>query len=177
LETEKTELQEYHTLDKKRRALEFTIYDKELAQIVANLEQIELDREKQADSANLVHAKAAQARDSHRSIEKQIKNRENDNLRALKERELKEEEKQDVIKERAKLELDVKDGETKSERDGALKVLVSPFSILTGFFLQKQLSAELKKLEKQVETKKAQLEEVRINFETQQKKEMDINEK
>jgi structural maintenance of chromosome 3 (chondroitin sulfate proteoglycan 6) len=123
LELEKKELQEYHALDRKRRALEFTIYDKELSQCIASLEEIEAERERKADSASAIHAQALQAHDSHRNVEKQIKAKENEILRALKEKELREEEKQDLIKDRAKLELDVKDGEAKIQRESATKVL------------------------------------------------------
>ena len=47
LEREKEELTEYDTLDKRRRALQFTLYDKELRKVTSALEGIETNRSEQ----------------------------------------------------------------------------------------------------------------------------------
>lgn len=50
LEREKEELKEYDVLDKKRRALQFTLYDKELTKVTSQLETIETSRSEQIQS-------------------------------------------------------------------------------------------------------------------------------
>lgn len=44
LEKEKEELKEYDHLDKKRRALQYTLYDKELRKLTSQLETVETTR-------------------------------------------------------------------------------------------------------------------------------------
>ena len=47
LEREKDELKEYESLDKKRKALEFALYDKELSKCLEQLGQVEIAREEE----------------------------------------------------------------------------------------------------------------------------------
>jgi structural maintenance of chromosome 3 (chondroitin sulfate proteoglycan 6) len=122
LEEEKEELKAYQKLDKQRRALEYTIYDKELNQNITALEEIERERMQESDRASVIHAKATQAHDTLRSVEKEIKSISTEITQLSKDKEQVEEERQQAITERSKLELDVKDSQAKLQREMANQV-------------------------------------------------------
>ncbi len=63
LEKEKEELHEYDRLDKRRRALEFTLYDKEMAKATDQLQTIENTRDDQRNAKQEVHTQLQTVQD------------------------------------------------------------------------------------------------------------------
>lgn len=124
MEEEKEELKQYQQLDRQRRALEYTIYDKELNEAVENLSSIENQRNEESSIANEVHAKSLELQDKLRKTEKQIKNLNNDISLFTKEKEMIEQENQDFIKQRTRLEFFVRDFERKLEREKFTQVII-----------------------------------------------------
>lgn len=129
LQQETEELKEYQQLDKERRALEYTIYDKEMNQTLAELNKIEEQRSQESDRASEIHAKAIEAHEQVRSVEKEIKSLSAQILQLNKEKEVAEEDRQEAIKEKAKLELAVRDNEGKLERERQAHVTIGILSL------------------------------------------------
>jgi structural maintenance of chromosome 3 (chondroitin sulfate proteoglycan 6) len=63
LEREKEELKEYDFLDKKRRALQFTLYDKELTKVTSQLETVETSRSEQIQSQQELFSRLRELQD------------------------------------------------------------------------------------------------------------------
>src|SRR5690606_15394241 len=99
-----------------------TIYDKELNQTMAALGEVEEERSKESDRASEIHSKALEAHNQLRSVEKEIKSLTVKVVQLTKEKEVAEEERQDAIKEKAKLDLAVADSKGKLEREQGTNV-------------------------------------------------------
>mmetsp|Transcript_23887 Transcript_23887/g.34260 ORF Transcript_23887/g.34260 Transcript_23887/m.34260 type:complete len:1231 (-) Transcript_23887:592-4284(-) len=87
LQEEKEELTEYQRLDRKRRALEYTLYDKELRKAREQLDQIEHERSEEVQQLTVIHEKSHQVHDQIRAVEtqmKQISNRMRKTRNAIK---------------------------------------------------------------------------------------------
>lgn len=69
---EKTELSEFQTLDNDRRALEYTIYDKELKAADAKLAELEDGRLDAADDGKALHNKATAAKEARATAEEEL---------------------------------------------------------------------------------------------------------
>ncbi|CAM9100462.1 unnamed protein product, partial [Phaeothamnion confervicola] len=117
LEEEKEELGTYQKLDRNRRALEYTLYDKELRKAREDLEQIEKSRSEDVDRTQEIH-------EAMRSVTDGIAKREADEATAVarlarleRQREEVERERREVIAARAKLELEVKDTQERVAAD------------------------------------------------------------
>jgi structural maintenance of chromosome 3 (chondroitin sulfate proteoglycan 6) len=174
LEKEKEELSKYQKLDKERRALEYIIYDKDLQQTNSSLVELEADKTSESEKANLIHTKALQARETLRTTEREIKTVNLEIQQLSKEKANLEEDKQDLIKKRASLDLDVKDNEAKADRGRTRQVGSSLDNSQT---FQKQIGKELKDLEKQIEDAKGKLESASPKFEEELSNEKKFNER
>lgn len=73
LDEEKEELRAYQQLDKDRRALEYTVYDKELKQARDELTRAEEARLKEIERADGLHRQLHEARDALREAEQRLK--------------------------------------------------------------------------------------------------------
>lgn len=73
LQGEKDELSEYQRLDRRRRAMEYTLYEKELRKARETLDQIEHERSEEVEKLSLMHDQAHQIHDHIRSIEMRMK--------------------------------------------------------------------------------------------------------
>lgn len=73
LQSEKEELTQYQQLDRQRRALEYTVYDKELRKARAALDSVEHEREEQAEQTSSWHAKASNNHESIQNVEAVLK--------------------------------------------------------------------------------------------------------
>jgi structural maintenance of chromosome 3 (chondroitin sulfate proteoglycan 6) len=69
LRDEKEELTQYQTLDRQRRAMEYTLYDKELGRAREQLNSIEHERVEEMESMSQLHEQARTTHDSIRSFE------------------------------------------------------------------------------------------------------------
>lgn len=113
LEEEKEEYRIYQKADKERRALEYNIYDKDLQQTLKELDTIEEERRSESTKANAIYESALSAREEVRDLDKQLKTTNQQLSTFTKERESTHQDKQDLIKEKAKLKLKVKDAQSK----------------------------------------------------------------
>lgn len=109
LEEEKEELKAYQELDKQRRSLEYTIHDKELRDTREKLEQLEEARQGNKEGSKERHDKVVEAQAQIETLEREHKDVTSNMHTTSSEREQLREEDQELVKQRAKLEFDVKD--------------------------------------------------------------------
>eukprot|EP01135_Chromosphaera_perkinsii_P000613 Nk52_evm16s136 gene=Nk52_evmTU16s136 len=109
LEEEKEELKEYQRLDRDRRSLEYTIYDKELRDTRAQLEKVEEERRGMSENTLKSHSEADNVVYLIEQLEKQIKGLHEEIQKLNEEKSVLDSEKNVNIKQKAKLELDVRD--------------------------------------------------------------------
>ncbi|GAB2262211.1 hypothetical protein Droror1_Dr00003208 [Drosera rotundifolia] len=128
LDEEKEELRQYQQLDKQRKSLEYTIYDKELDDTRKKLVQVDLDREKVSKESTDAHSRLLEAHDKVKDSERESKKLTKDLQGLIKEKEVAEKHKKEAIKRKMQLELDCKDFKEKIEennraKDGATRQL------------------------------------------------------
>ncbi|KAL1208824.1 Structural maintenance of chromosomes protein 3 [Cardamine amara subsp. amara] len=111
LDEEKEELRKYQQLDKQRKSLEYTIYDKELHDTREKLEQVEVERTKASEESTKMYDRIEKARDDSKSLDESLKGLTKELQTLYKEKESVEEQQTEAIKKKTKLELDVKDFE------------------------------------------------------------------
>jgi structural maintenance of chromosome 3 (chondroitin sulfate proteoglycan 6) len=109
LESEKEELKEYQQLDRERRALEYCIFDHELKETEAKLNEIESNRQEEAENFSEDHMKTIEAQENLKNAEKSLKNLITEQQKLTRERDFLQEEKQEYLKARARLELEIAD--------------------------------------------------------------------
>jgi structural maintenance of chromosome 3 (chondroitin sulfate proteoglycan 6) len=156
LKEEKNELEAYRQLDKEKRALQFNIYDKELAETLKRLEKLESERQQETSKANDIYENALAARERIRETERQIKALSLEVQTYNKEKESLNEEKQDLVKQKANLQLKVKDTESKLERERQKR--------------DKQ-AKEIESLEKEIKKTSKQLESIIPKFDAERENE------
>lgn len=122
LDEEKEELKAYQKWDKERRCLEYTIHDKEMRDTREKLEQLENSRQQETDKASLLQKEIKEASNRVQALTQSLREVMDRITAANSERRQLDEECQDHIKERTKLELDIKDLERTVREDSALKV-------------------------------------------------------
>ncbi|KAK3277828.1 Structural maintenance of chromosomes protein 3 [Cymbomonas tetramitiformis] len=122
LNEERDELVKYQELDKKRRSVEYTIYEKELSEARAKLEEVEQARHKASQKAESIHENALDVHDQQKNIEKQLKEADRDLEKSKTERTSVAKEKKEAVKHLAQIEYDVKEME---ERMGADNKILS----------------------------------------------------
>ncbi|CAM9183039.1 unnamed protein product [Chrysoparadoxa australica] len=143
LEEEKEELGEYQQLDRDRRALEYTLYNKELQNARDTLESIEESRAADTDRTNELHESLRQDREGLASGEKELTAREARTAKLEVSKEKIEAERIEAIGRRTQLELEVKDTNERVDADGES---------------QEQLQQELQKLNRVIDEKEASFE-------------------
>eukprot|EP00899_Mesostigma_viride_P022420 jgi/Mesvir1/3362/Mv04256-RA.1 len=117
LDEEKEELAKYQRLDKQRRAVEYTILDKELADTRVKMEQVEEARQQVSLRSSSVNHDMVAAHDSLRAMEKELKGVRAESSRLEKRKEALDAEREQLIRARAKADLDVKELEEKAAAD------------------------------------------------------------
>ncbi|GMI01375.1 hypothetical protein TrLO_g1143 [Triparma laevis f. longispina] len=142
LESEKEELTAYQKVDRERRALEYTLYDKELRRAREALDELEHARSDDAEATNDLHESAMETTDQIRSIERQMKQSTAQLRRCTTDIESLDAELTATVTRRAQLELEV----------GELKTLAS-----SDANSQKKMKVELGKVEKEIEAAKDKL--------------------
>ena len=149
LEKEKEELHEYDRLDKRRRALEFTLYDKEMAKATDQIQTIENTRDEQREAKQEVHGKLQAVQDELQQQE--------DSLSALKASlERLEERKRDKAKELLETQERARDMQVSlQEAEASSKARGSEVE---------QLEAELGKIDELSIAARKQLDEVEPRF-------------
>jgi structural maintenance of chromosome 3 (chondroitin sulfate proteoglycan 6) len=141
LEEEKEELKEYQQLDRERRALEYTLHEKQLQTVRLELESIERQRIEESTASSYLHEKHIQVRQNINEAEEK-KNCKKDELLSLVDhkRDL-DSERNELIENRSLLELEVRELKEKISSDEQRKAKL----------IQKQLDVENAISEKQSE--------------------------
>ncbi|KAG6547709.1 hypothetical protein Mapa_010521 [Marchantia paleacea] len=145
LDEEKEELRKYQQLDKQRRSLEYTIFEKELLDARQKLEEIEDARAKVSEKSTNMHNTVLDSHEQLKTFEKELKTLTKDLQQGMKEKEVAERQKTEALKTYAKVELDVRDVEDRIRHEAKTK--------------------ELKALEKDIQRSKSDLEQVNPEYE------------
>ncbi|EFH57143.1 hypothetical protein ARALYDRAFT_344464 [Arabidopsis lyrata subsp. lyrata] len=109
LDEEKEELRKYQQLDKQRKSLEYTIYEKELHDAREKLEQVEVARTKASEESTRMYDRVEKAQDDSKSLDESLKELTKELQMLYKEKETVEVQQTEAIEKKTKLELDVKD--------------------------------------------------------------------
>lgn len=121
LDEEKEELRKYQQLDKQRRSLEYTIFDKELRDSRQKIEEIEEDRKKVSEKSTSMHNQILDAHENFKLLEKEFKVLTK-NIQGLhKDKDMVEKKRNEALKMRAQIELDLKDLEERISGDARAK--------------------------------------------------------
>lgn len=160
LDEEKEELKKYQQLDKQRRSLEYTIFDKELHETRRALEEIEEQRAKGSEASGSMHNTARESQEKLKKIDKEIKLLTRSIQDASKLKEEAEEQRQVAIRNNAKLMMDVKDMEETVTREREMKV---------------EVEQDLESLKGAVEKSNKDLAAVTLEHETATKEELDAS--
>ncbi|CAM6125245.1 unnamed protein product [Calypogeia fissa] len=150
LDEEKEELKKYQQLDKQRRSLEYTIFEKELLDARQKLEEIEEDRAKVSEKSSNMHNSVLDSHEQLKALEKELKTVTKDLQGFQKEKEAVERQKTESLKTFAKVELDVRDVEDRKKGEARIK---------------DEVARELKALAQEIERSKEDLERVTPQYE------------
>lgn len=159
LEQEKEELRKYQQLDKQRKSLEYTIFDKELHDARQKLNEVEEARNKVAENSTKMYESVLEAHEKSKELEKLYKDLTKEIQILNKEKEAVEKQRTEAIRKRAKLDLDYKDLQEKMSTN-----------IKAKDDAQKQLMI----LEREVQETKNALNDIKPLHEKQVKEEEDI---
>lgn len=158
LEEEKEELKEYQKWDRMHRSLEYTMYDKELREVRDKLESLDQQRLDEGDRTKDLHAALSSTNSEIKVLERELKELDIKGASKRTERDQLSDDRQYQIKQRTKLELDMKD----------LKDIVDDDSSVKGTSLE-----ELEHVEEQIKKAQSTLDEVIPQYQEQK----DIEEK
>ncbi|KAK9764937.1 Structural maintenance of chromosomes protein 3 [Basidiobolus ranarum] len=161
LEEEKEELRNYQELDRERRCLEYTIYQREQNEIGEALEEIEEDRKREVLGSNQKREKynqreleISEAESSIRELQQKI------DLLSLEKQQLLED-KQEQVKILANIEMTVSDLEGDLSSDAGL---------------QQRLSQELERITRSINDKEQELSRVTPEYESAVRRETELKE-
>jgi structural maintenance of chromosome 3 (chondroitin sulfate proteoglycan 6) len=143
LHGEKEELTQYQSLDRQRRAMEYTLYDLELSKARATLDSIESDRNATTQHLSELYEAARTTHDQIKAVESNMK-KQSLQLRRLAIKDM-EGDHSKAIAHRTQLELECKELQD---------------SLQTQQELEKQNRAELKQLEKKIQAAQNELGQV-----------------
>ncbi|XP_073271974.1 structural maintenance of chromosomes protein 3 [Primulina huaijiensis] len=169
LDEEKEELKKYQQLDKQRKSLEYTIYDKELHDAKQKLVEIEEARNIVSETSAKMFNSVSNAHERSKVLDKSLKDLTKETQILSREKEAIEKQRTEAIKKRAKLELDDRDlhekiqGNIKAKED-AVKQLVLLDKEIQGSY------AELKTINEQYENQVGQEEKLTRGIMEREKK-------
>ncbi|NXA49485.1 SMC3 protein, partial [Nothocercus julius] len=156
LEEEKEELAQYQKWDKMRRALEYTIYNQELNETRAKLDELSAKRETSGEKSRQLRDAQQDARDKMEEIERQVRELKTKISAMKEEKEQLSAERQEQIKQRTKLELKAKDLQDELAGNSEQR---------------KRLLKERQKLLEKIEEKQKELAETEPKFNSVKEKE------
>ncbi|XP_042230699.1 structural maintenance of chromosomes protein 3-like isoform X2 [Homarus americanus] len=173
LEEEKEELKEYQKYDKMRRALEYTIHDRELKETRKKLTDMENQRKNSGAEQEQFRQQLQKAQESIKTYSKEMKDVKSKLSQVKEERDTYNMEQQQLLKEKTKLEFTIKDladevqGDNKS-KERAEKELLKLRSTIS------QKEAELEAIRPQYEEMKAREDEAQheLSMKDQKRKEL-----
>ena len=150
LEEEKEELRQFHELDRSRRSMEFTIYQRELNEASEELHRLEEVHHEEMDASAQLRRTVEDHERMIADLEKELQQSQQTLELHRTERAQLMQEKESHVKLRAELEMTIKDAE------GATS---------TGESERKRLTAELNQLQKQLGEKQQTLDDLQSEFE------------
>ncbi|XP_047317733.1 structural maintenance of chromosomes protein 3 isoform X2 [Impatiens glandulifera] len=159
LEEEKEELRKYQQLDKQRKSLEYTIYDKEIHDARQKLSEIEDARNKVSEKSTKMYNDVLDAHEKSKELDKKIKDLMKEVQTLNKEKEDMEKQRTKAIKKHAQLELDDKDFQERIS--GNLRA-------------KDDAVRQLEVLQKEIEDSVEELNNIRPLYEIQVKEEEEI---
>lgn len=163
LEEEQQELLKYQKLDKEKRALEHSIYTKELNYSVEKLRQNEEKRKEKSEEIVSVHREKMEASDAVEKSEVELKKLKSELSELNRRKENQMEEKKVLLHRKAKLELEIQDFTAKfADETSTNKQIKSSLSEINKLIEEQQ--TKLKSLEKQQSGKQAELKELNEQF-------------
>ncbi|CAE7721680.1 Smc3, partial [Symbiodinium microadriaticum] len=109
LEREKEELKEYDFLDKRRRALQFTLYDKELTKVTSQLEGVEASRGEQMQTQHALFGRLREIQDQLLIEEDELGTSKQALERLVGRREDKAEELRQAVGQRSELQVELQE--------------------------------------------------------------------
>ncbi|CAL2265630.1 unnamed protein product [Prunus armeniaca] len=159
LDEEKEELRKYQQLDKQRKSLEYTIYDKELQDARQKLAEVEDARNKVSETSTKMYNSVLDAHEKSKDLDKIMKDLTKELQALSKEKEAIEKQRTEAIKKHTELELDVKDLQEK---------------ISGNFGAKGDAVRQLQTLQKEIQDSMDELEKMNPLYEDQVMKEKEI---
>ena len=156
LEEEKEELKEYQKYDKMRRALEYTIHDRELQETRKKLSDMENRRKNSGDEAERLRNALQEAQEAAKATSREVKDFKVKESAAKEERDTLNSELQQLTKEKTKLEFVIKDLKDEVSGDNKSK---------------DRAEQELTKLRETIAVKEKELERIKPQYDEMKKKE------
>uniref|UniRef100_A0A6B2ELJ6 Structural maintenance of chromosomes protein n=1 Tax=Phlebotomus kandelakii TaxID=1109342 RepID=A0A6B2ELJ6_9DIPT len=156
LEEEKEELKEYQKWDKARRTLEYIIHETELKETKKQLEDLEHQRRTSGDKQKQLLQEVQKAQDKIKGIQKVLKDAKKEVTKAKEDRSVLTAEQQQLLKEKAKLDLTIGDLTDEVQGDNKSK---------------ERAELELERLKVTISEKEKELEDVRPRYEAMRRKE------
>ncbi|XP_071537394.1 structural maintenance of chromosomes protein 3 isoform X2 [Panulirus ornatus] len=150
LEEEKEELKEYQKYDKMRRALEYTIHDRELKETRKKLDDMENQRKNSGAEQEQLRQQLQKSQESIKTLSKEMKDIKSKLSQVKEERDTYNMEQQQLLKEKTKLEFTIKDLADEVQGDNKSK---------------ERAEKELQKLRATIAQKEAELEAIRPQYE------------
>ncbi|XP_018019666.1 structural maintenance of chromosomes protein 3 isoform X1 [Hyalella azteca] len=156
LEEEKEELKEYQKYDKMRRSLEYTIHDRELKETRKKLDDMENQRKNSGAEQEKQRQALQKAQDAIKNATKDMKDIKQKLTQVREERDTYNMEQQQLLKEKTRLELMIKDLSDEVQGDNKSK---------------ERAEKELEKLRATIALKEAELESIRPKYEEMKRRE------
>ncbi|KAF2361805.1 SMCs flexible hinge [Trinorchestia longiramus] len=156
LEEEKEELKEYQKYDKMRRSLEYTIHDRELKETRKKLDDMENQRKNSGAEQDKQRQGLQKAQDAIKTATKDMKDIKQKLTQVREERDTYNMEQQQLLKEKTRLELMIKDLSDEVQGDNKSK---------------ERAEKELEKLRHTIAMKENELESIRPKYEEMKRRE------
>jgi len=156
LEEEKEELKEYQKYDKMRRALEYTIHDRELQETRKKLSEMENKRKNSGEEAERLRNDLQDAQDNAKTASKEVKDLKGKESGAKEERDVLNTDVQSQTKDKTRLEFVIKDLKDEVTGDNKSK---------------DRAEQELVKLRADIGSKEKELQKIKPKYEEMKKKE------
>ncbi|PSS14552.1 Structural maintenance of chromosomes protein like [Actinidia chinensis var. chinensis] len=159
LDEEKEELRKYQQLDKQRKSLEYTIYDKEIHDAMHKLVEVEEARNKVSEKSTKMYNSVLDAHEKSKELDKTFKDLTKEVQILGKEKEAIENQRREAIKKHAQLELDNKDLQEKISGDIRAK---------------EDAEKQLEILQKEIQDSTEELNRIRSSYNNQVREEEEI---
>ncbi|XP_065648082.1 structural maintenance of chromosomes protein 3 isoform X2 [Hydra vulgaris] len=173
LETEKEELKQYQKWDKKRRCLEYTIHDKELKETREKLDQLDSSRQDENLRASELLQEAQEASAKVEEQNNMLKDvQEKSSVLSIEMKQLNDD-RDNFMKLRTKLELDIKDLEDGVKEDETLKQQgIQELKLIEQTIIEKE--NELKNILPEFESKKSIEESFQARLQASEQRRTDL---